>query len=139
MSEFKPETVSQEAWDKARHFLSEAFTVPIGNRLSEVISLSTDINNLEAYDYKMVTWEDFSNSDDVHPALYVRAYEWRKDGAFDFVIYDPLDDDSGMLLVGNDAAALAKEFCDYIADGEPDEGPLSPDKVAMAAIEGPSL
>lgn len=135
MSNLKPENVSSIAWDKARNFLSEGFIYAIGSRIYEVVDLSTYIHNLESYGYKMETWQVFQATPDLPEGLFERAKQWHEDGGFDFVIYDPEDDENGMMLVGNNATKLAKEFCEYIADKEPNEGPLSKDALAMAAVE----
>lgn len=130
-----PNGISQLSWNKARHLLSNAFTVPIGHRLVEVTELANNIDSLEAYDFKLVTWEDFLAATDRSTGLLERAKEWHKQGGFDIVIYDPLDDEQGFMLVGNDPVALSREACAWIASGEPEEGPLSVDNYAMAQVE----
>ena len=132
-----PTGISQEAWDKARDFLSFGFTKPIGDQIEEVTLLAHSINNLMAYNYKIVTWHDFIHASDRPDGLMSRASDWQGDGSsFAFVVYDPLDDHQGFFLMGNDASDLAFEACEFIESGEPEEGPLSPDNIAMSNIEG---
>lgn len=130
-------------WDYARMILSENFTVSIGDRREEVESLARNIDNLEAYDYKFATWDEFLKAD-VPAGLIERAKSWiepTSDNGLDyenhvsFVVFDPLDDEDGYLLIGNDALELSQEVCDFIASGEPSEGPLSTDNFVMKEIE----
>ncbi len=61
---------------------------------------------LESYDFKLVPRAQFDAATDVPYGLRERASaipgSW--------VLYDPLDDAEGFLLVGDDPAALAREI-----------------------------
>lgn len=137
----KPVEISQTSWDMARNILSSKFTISIGNRLSEVIELAKNIDDIESYDYKFVTWNEFVTTSNVPDGILERANDWRYDAStggyipFDFVVYDPLDDDQGFLLLGNDGQELVREACEYIIQSEPEEGPLGVDQVAMTEVE----
>jgi len=73
--------------------------------------MTTNKQILESYDYKLVTRAEFETACDVPKGLRERAAAL----SGEFVIYDPLDDDEGYLLIGNDAEALAAEC---VADKE---------------------
>lgn len=95
-----------------------------------------DLNNfelskpaVEAYDFKVVTWADFIGADDLPEGLFARGEKVReellKDGAdASWVVYDPLDNSDGWLMIGAQNE-VARETCVRILDNEPDEGPLS--------------
>lgn len=84
---------------------------------------------LESYDYKLVTWAEFVAADDRAAGLLERAETVRSTllaGSLDvFVVYDPMDNEDGYLLIGANAHEVATEACRWIADGVPDEGPLA--------------
>lgn len=65
---------------------------------------------LESYDFKLVSRGDFESAGDVPNGLRDRVEG--RDGAF--VVYDPLDDDEGFLLVGDDAESLAAEAVSHM-------------------------
>lgn len=132
-----PNGISQVAWNVARHAFSQGFTVPINDQLNEVIALAQYIDALTAYDFKFATWEDFVIADDKPEGLMERANEWKADHPGDgiFVVYDPLDDADGYLLMTSNALELARITCEYISDMEPPEGPLSVDSAAQNAVE----
>jgi hypothetical protein len=61
---------------------------------------------LTSYDFKLVTRAEFDAATDVPPGIRDRARDLN--GAF--VLYDPIDDDLGFLLVGDDRKEMAREF-----------------------------
>jgi hypothetical protein len=128
--------ISELAWNKARHALSEGFTTPIEDRLEEVTSLAKSIDALESYDYKFLAWKDFEVAEKPE-GLYERAVNWKGEHSEDglFVIFDPLDDEQGFLLLGADPVEIAKMACEYISDMFPEEGPLSVDSAAKNVVE----
>lgn len=132
-----PNHISQIAWNIARNALSHGFTDPITDQLNEVIALAQYIDALTAYDFKFATWEEFVIAEDKPEGLMERATEWKADHpeAFVYVVYDPLDDADGYLLMTSNALELARITCEYISDMEPPEGPLSVDSAAQNAVE----
>lgn len=85
---------------------------------------------LESYDYKLVTWGAFVAADDRPVGLLQRAEEMRAEilgGRLEdvFVVYDPMDDNGGYLLVSDSEDDAAIEACRWIEEGIPDEGPLA--------------
>lgn len=60
---------------------------------------------LESYDFRLVTRAAFDKAEDVPHGLRERVA--LLPGAF--VVYDPLDDDEGFLLVSDDVNAIAAE------------------------------
>lgn len=132
-----PTNISQFSWNAAYYALSKGFTVSIENRLNEVIVLAQNIDALKAYAYKFVTWEEFIAAEDKPDGLIDRAIDWRQDHPQDglFVVYDPIDDEDGFLLMASDPMELARLTCEYIRDMEPEEGPLGVDTAAQNAVE----
>lgn len=130
------EEFSEYAWDTARHALSDAFTKPITGREDEVTALAYKIDAILAYDYKFVPWNEFVASGNKPAGLIERAEEWKSDFPHEtYVVYDPLDDECGFLLISHDPVELAKEACQYISDQLPEEGPLSVDNAAKRVVE----
>lgn len=56
----------------------------------------------ESYDFRLVTRAEFEAASDVPNGIAERVAN--RPG--DYVLYDPLDDDEGFCLVGNDPEAL---------------------------------
>lgn len=129
--------ISESALEYARHILSDNFAAPITVQHEEVINLAFYIEALQSYDYQIVEFNLFKIMTDLPFGLLKRVEGLIEQGQpHSFVVFDPIDDDTGYLLLGDDAVEIAKEACEYIANMEPDEGPLSPDSLAQAAIEG---
>lgn len=85
---------------------------------------------LESYDYKLVTWAAFVAAADRPAGLLQRAEEIRAEilgGRLEdvFVVYDPMDDNGGFLLVSDSEDEAAIEALRWIEDGVPDEGQLA--------------
>lgn len=85
---------------------------------------------LESYDYKLVTWAAFVAADDRPAGLLQRAEEIRAEilgGRLEdvFVVYDPMDDSDGFLLISESEDDAAIEARRWIEEGVPDEGPLA--------------
>lgn len=132
-----PADISESAWDMARHVLSDGFTIPIANRLEEVIALAKDIDALQAYDFKFVTWERFTDPSVIKPeGLLERAKEWRGETTDEpYVVFDPLDDANGFLYLSIDGAEAVRISCEYIMQSEPETGPLSLDNLVKFMVE----
>lgn len=128
--------ISDSTFDEARHILSEGFTVAITDRFEDVVSLAFNIEALRSYDYQIVEYDLFKMMTDIPHGLIARAESLVEQGQpHDFVVFDPIDDENGYLLLG-DALDIAKEACEYISNQEPEEGPLSPDALVRASLEG---
>lgn len=131
-----PIGISDDAWNTARHALSEGFTTPIIKDVADVISLASDIQSITAYDFLFVTWSEFVTSPKKPLGLFDRAEEWKIDFPGEvFVVFDPLDDENGFLMIASNPIELAKAACNYIRDMEPEEGPLSIDNSARTVVE----
>lgn len=133
-----PNGISDYAWNLARYALSENFTKPIGDKLTEVTKLASDIDAIQAYDYVFATWTDFV-ADPRKPEgdLFERAAHWKGEHSDEgvYVIFDPLDDETGYLSIGVDAQSVADGGRNFIINQEPDEGPLIVDNLAMGMVE----
>jgi hypothetical protein len=68
------------------------------------------IKFIVSYDYKLVSRAEFDAATDLPAGLRERASQY--EGSW--VVYDPLNDDEGFLLVGNDREALAKEAYEHV-------------------------
>ena len=68
------------------------------------------INFIQAYDYKCVGRAEFEAATDRPAGLLERSKKYP--GAW--VVYDPLADDEGFMIIGDDKAALAKEAYEHI-------------------------
>lgn len=68
------------------------------------------IEFIQAYDFKLLPRAEFEAATDGPSGLLERAKEYS--GAF--VVYDPLADDEGFMIIGDDKAALAKEAYEHI-------------------------
>lgn len=88
-------------------------------------TFETNKTNLESYGYKLVTWDEFVSADDRPDGLLNRAEVYYMEEPFEYIVYDPADDHTGFMLVGNDPIAMSFETCWYIEDMEPEEGPLA--------------
>lgn len=132
-----PEGISQISWNIARHALSDGFVNSIAGRKEDAIALAKYIDDLTAYDYKFVTWEEFVVADDKPDGLIERASDWRLDHPQEnvFVVYDPMDDVDGFLLMTSNPIELARLTCEYIRDMMPSDGPLGVDTAAQNAVE----
>ena len=65
--------------------------------------------------YKFVTWSEFRDDGALPSGLYARASLLKDEleargKVADCVMYDPLDDDQGWLLLGENVEALADEW-----------------------------
>lgn len=85
---------------------------------------------IESYDYKLVTWAAFVAADDRPEGLLQRAEEIRAEilgGRLEdvFVVYDPMDDNGGYLLISDSEDEAAIDALRWIEDCVPDEGPLA--------------
>lgn len=128
--------VSAASLDEARHMLSEGFTVPIADHRADVYDLAFNIEALRAYDFQIVGYDLFKLMTDLPHGLLSRAESLIEQGApHKFVVFDPIDDENGYLLLG-DVLDISKEACEYIANQEPEEGPLSPDALVQLSVEG---
>lgn len=83
---------------------------------------------LESYDFKAVLWRDFVLADDLPEGLFARGERiWatlmKENHDASWVVYDPLDNSDGWLLIGG--KEVVRESCAHIIDGQPDEGPLA--------------
>lgn len=133
-----PNHISQDiSWNIARNALSYDFIDPITDQINEVIALAQYIDTLTAYDFKFATWEEFVIAEDKPEGLMERATEWKADypEAFVYVVYDPLDDADGYLMITSNALELARITCEYISDMQPEDGPLGVDNAAKNAVE----
>lgn len=77
---------------------------------------------IEAYNYKLVRWSEFLAADDHAPiagyhARFAEVMAPMPTG--EWVIYDPLDNEWGWFLIGDDPEALVRET---IEQRIPDEG-----------------
>ena len=132
-----PIGISHIAWNIARHALSRGFTDPIKDKVNEVVVLSQYIDALTSYDFKFTTWEEFVVAEDKPEGIMERARDWKYDhpGYDVFVVYDPIDDEDGFLLMSSDPIELARITCEYITDMQPEDGPLGVDNAAKNAVE----
>jgi hypothetical protein len=80
--------------------------------------------NVEAYGFKLVTWDDFLIATDRPDGLMERALEVTEPAERQFVIYDPSDDDEGWMLIGRRDMVISETVKDLLWR-EPIEGPLS--------------
>lgn len=87
----------------------------------------TNKSNLEAYGYKLVTWEEFLAAEDRPEGLLERAMDVTAPRKHDrqWVVYDPEGDSDDWLLVG-ERDKIAKTTVEDLIEMEPPEGPLSP-------------
>lgn len=88
-------------------------------------TFETNKANLEAYEFKLVTWDEFVKVTDLPDGLLNRAENYHETEPFEYIVYDPIDDEDGFMLFGNDPEELASDTCKYISEMEPEEGPLA--------------
>lgn len=128
--------ISDATFDEARHILSESFTISIANKRADVANLAFNIETLRSYDYQFVEYSLFKMMTDLPEGLLERAESMIEQGQpHDFVVFDPLDDHNGYLMLG-DALEISREAVEYISAMEPEEGPLSPDTLVRTSLEG---
>jgi len=96
-------------------------------KLSDLNNVEMAKSALEAYDFKLVTWQEFLDAKDKPDGLLERALDTVKrcniDVTLSHVTYDPLDGEEGFMLIG-DATAIAKETCEQIMEMDISSGPL---------------
>jgi len=74
----------------------------------------TDEECLTRSGYKLVTRAEFDAATDVPAGIRQVAAAVAQKWGGAFVVYDPSDDDTGWLLVGDDRAALARETVEHL-------------------------
>ena len=81
---------------------------------------------VDAYGYRLVTWEDFVGATDLPEGLLERAVEETADREEDrdWVVYDPDGDADDWMLTG-DREAIARTVVEHIIRLNPPTGPLS--------------
>lgn len=86
----------------------------------------TNKANLEAYGFKIVTWDGFLSAKDRPDNLLSRALEVTHERQEQrlYVVYDPEGDHEGWLLIGP-RDDIAVETVEDIISQEPEEGPLA--------------
>lgn len=86
----------------------------------------TNRSLLEAYGYRLVTWEEFCVAQDVPEGLLDRAVEETADREEDrdWVVYDPDGDAQDWMLTG-DRDVIARTVVEHIIRLSPPTGPLS--------------
>ena len=82
---------------------------------------------VESYDFKVCTWPAFMQATDLPSGLLDRAYETIKEWARPphsrtWVVYDPIDDNEGWLLIGEYDDILNKTLSDKL-DLDPENLP----------------
>lgn len=70
----------------------------------------TPIEIVQSYDFKVVTRVEFETASDRPNGLLERAAQY----AGGWVIDDPIDDDQGFMIIGDDADALAREAIEHL-------------------------
>jgi len=90
-------------------------------------NFDASLKAVESYGFKLATWKEFENASDRPDGLLERAQKYASPDCQ--VIYDPLSDDDGWLLVG-DKQEIVKETAAHLIDLEPPTGPLSAKELA---------
>lgn len=86
----------------------------------------TNRSHLEAYGYRLATWEEFCVARDIPEGLLERAVEETADREEDrdWVVYDPDGDAQDWMLTG-DRETIARTVVEHIIRISPPSGPLS--------------
>lgn len=70
---------------------------------------------VEDFEYKVVSWGDFINTPNLPEGLLDRALSVTQNCLFErnWVVYDPLDDDEGWMLIGENLDEIVLETIEH--------------------------